>query len=104
VEYIRAGDPPGTACRKAIQRLKALVPLQKIGNQGTKIGKPTKIGNLGTGAGSVQTSVALSQDNLGSQDTMHSTLVVGVVAMDAQGNVSVVCVCVCVFVCVCVCV
>jgi hypothetical protein len=108
---MRAGDPPGVACRRAVQRLTALVPLHKIGNQGTNTNLGSGAG-AGAGAGGMTMSAVLSQETLGSQETMHTTLVVGVVAMDVQGNVSgrsrracvcmYVCVYVCMYVCVCV--
>lgn len=67
VEYIRNGASVGEACRKGIQRLRQLKPLHLFPGQDAAV----------TCSGGVST-----------QDTMHPSLVVGVVAMDTHGNVS----------------
>lgn len=67
VEFMRNGASVGEACRKGIERIKQLKPLHTFVGQSAEI----------------TCSIGVS-----AQDTMHSSLVVGVVAMDIHGNVS----------------
>ena len=66
VEYMRMGVPVGEACRKGIERLLALTPLYQL-----KQGVGTSTQWFPSGGAAPQ----------------HPMLAVGVVAMDANGNV-----------------
>ena len=73
VEYMRQGIPVGLACSKAIERLKQLTPLHKF--EGCN---PA----LGTGSGGVTVGSPTDGGNA-------PALVVGIVAMDKYGTVSI---------------
>lgn len=82
VEYMRQGISVGEACKKGIERLLQLQPLHTFS---TGVGCVSSVGGSSGGSGG---SIDRTAPSL---ETMHSTLVVGVLAMDKDGNVSAVC-------------
>ena len=69
VEYMHMGIPVGEACKRSIERLQSLIPLHQIK------GKQTTAATCSQGITPIL------------QNTQHSSLVVGVVAVDVNGNV-----------------
>src|SRR4051812_39414102 len=78
VEYMRQGISVGEACKKGIERLLQLQPLHTFTSGTSSAGVSGSVGAVGSGVDRTAPSM----------ETMHSTLVVGVMAMDKYGNVS----------------
>lgn len=87
VEYMRQGISVGEACKKGIERLLTLQPLHTF----TASSSFASSDGGSCGSGGASCGASSTDRTAPSLETMHSTLVVGVVAMDKFGNVRVFC-------------